>query len=81
MAITSDFDFMGLTVNDGYIKVSKLTLINHGERKVWNCVMAYKKDKDSEILKETNPFGFPYVEGEDPVKSAYRHCKIEGDLI
>ena len=81
MAIKCDFDLNGILVKDGYVKVSKLLLINHGDIKVWNCVMSYQQNENAEVLKVGNAFGFNYVEGQDPIKQAYLACGVSGTEV
>lgn len=70
MAIQDNFEFKGLAVSGGYIKIGTVSLNNRTPKK-WNATIHKKVSSDSDILESSGAFEFDYVEGLDPLKQAY----------
>lgn len=70
MAIHDNFEFKGLAVNGGYIKIGTVSLDNRTPKK-WSATIHKKVTSDGDTLESSESFKFDYTEGQDPLKQAY----------
>ncbi|EGQ9163888.1 hypothetical protein ACTA57_002908 [Vibrio parahaemolyticus] len=70
MAIKTDFEFKGIKVVDGYLKVGNLNLNNYPSKQ-WIASIHKHASKNNELLDGSETISFDYVKGEDPMEKAY----------
>lgn len=71
MAITTNFDFKGITISSAYIKAWRY----EGDKNQTRIEVGIFKDKDSEMIHSA-AFTFPLdINGENPIKQAYLFLK------
>jgi hypothetical protein len=71
MALSQTFEYCGVTVKDGYLKVSEIA----GNKNGIGFTLAYKANANAEPIKHEQ-FNFaPLLDGDNFIAQAYEHLK------
>jgi hypothetical protein len=75
MALKKTFQVCGVTVNDGYLRVSNL----QGTKNSVTYVVAFQASADNDALRHESFSFVPDLNGANFIKQAYEHLKtLEG---